>query len=189
MIGMTQSLRPELRPLRVKRASIANLKSVRAAYDCARAIQREQHAPIWPDFGDDSILDEIRDGRLYRVSDYGALTGVFTVAYEDGAIWGDLERGAHIYLHRIARSENRPQARLMESVITWALVKCDSMGRDGLRVDTWADNPAIIAYYQTMGFELIGTRRMTTDPRLSVHYHGLELALLELPMASMRQPG
>lgn len=181
MISLTQGPSFELTPLRVKRSSISNLKSVRAAYDCARAIQREQHAPIWPDFGDDSILDEIRAGRLYRIIDDGALAGVFTVAYEDGAIWGELERGAHIYLHRIARTEHRAQAQLMESVVTWALVQCDKMGREGLRVDTWAENPAIIAYYEMMGFELIGTRRMTADPRLPIHYHGLELALLELP--------
>jgi ribosomal protein S18 acetylase RimI-like enzyme len=76
----------------------------------------------------------------------------------------------------------------MQTKVSGALAQCEAMARDGLRMDTWAENPAIIAYYQTMGFELIGTRRMTNDPRLSPHYHGLELALLERPLASATQP-
>jgi hypothetical protein len=177
-----------LTPLKVEQASPPDLVSVRTAYDRARAIHQEKHAPQWPDFGDDSILDEIRSGRLFRVMDGDTLAGVFTVAYEDGAIWGDMERGSHIYLHRIARTEHRAGAPLMQSIVSWALAQCEAMARDGLRMDTWAENPAIIAYYQTMGFELIGTRRMTNDPRLSPHYHGLELALLERPLVSATQP-
>jgi ribosomal protein S18 acetylase RimI-like enzyme len=169
--------------MRVERATSEDLILVRAAYDRAQAIQREQHAPTWPDFSDESILAEIREGRLFRIMDVSALAGVFTVAYEDGAIWGELERGAHIYLHRIARTEHRSGTPLMETVISWALAHCDAMGRDGLRMDTWAENPAIIAYYRTMGFEQIETRRMTADARLSPHYHGLELALLERPLS------
>jgi len=174
--------------MRVERATPEDLLLVRAAYDRAQEIQRERHAPTWPDFSDDSILNEIRAGRLFRIMDGDALSGVFTVAYEDAAIWGELERGAHIYLHRIARTEHRAPSPLMQTIVSWALAQCEAMARDGLRMDTWADNPAIIAYYQTMGFTLIETRRMTNDPRLSPHYHGLELALLERPLASMRQP-
>ena len=49
-------------------------------------------------------MAEIRAGRLRRVVDGPALAGVFSLAYEDGAIWGERERGAHVYLHRIARA-------------------------------------------------------------------------------------
>lgn len=169
--------------LRVEQAAPPDLASVRTAYDRAQATQQKLGAPTWPGFSDESILAEIREGRLFRIMDGSELAGVFTVAYEDDAIWGELERGAHIYLHRIARTEHRAASPLMQTIVSWALAQCEAMARDGLRMDTWADNPAIIAYYRTMGFEQIGTRRMTNDPRLSPHYHGLELALMERPLS------
>jgi hypothetical protein len=180
---LTSTSRAELPPLRVEQASPSDLAFARAAYDRAQATQQKLGVPTWPGFSDESILAEIREGRLFRIMDGSALAGVFTVAYEDDAIWGELERGAHIYLHRIARTEHRAASPLMQTIVSWSLAQCEAMGREGLRVDTWAENPAIIAYYRTMGFELIETRRMTADARLSPHYHGLELALLERPLS------
>lgn len=165
--------------MRVELASRADLNAVRGAYANAKATQRQQHAPEWPGFSDESILREIDDGRLYRIMDGATIAGVFTVAYDDAAIWGDLERGAHIYLHRIARTELRASGRIMDTVMDWANASCEELGREGLRIDTWAANPALVAYYGTFGFSLLTTRRMGDDPRLPPHYHGLELALLE----------
>lgn len=166
-------------PLFVESATIADLGAILGAYEHAQVMQREQHAPTWPGFSNESILSEIDDGRLYRIMDGAAIAGVFTVAYHDPAIWGDMERSAHIYLHRIARTEHRASGRIMDAVISWGSARCEELGREGLRIDTWAANPALIAYYGTFGFDLVTTRRMGDDPRLSPHYHGLELALLE----------
>ena len=121
-------------------------------------------------------------GHLYRVLNRGAFVGVFTVAYEDEAIWGELERGAHIYLHRFARSEAYAGRGLVDAIVAWGLVRCAQLGREGLRLDTWGGNEALIAYYESRGFTLVEKRTMGTDPRLSPHYKGLLLALLERPL-------
>jgi hypothetical protein len=168
-------------PLRVETATAADLPAIRGAYANAQVMQRAQHAPEWPGFADESILREIGDGRLYRIMDGDAIAGGFTIAYDVAAIWGDLERGAHIYLHRIARTEHRASGRLMDAVMDWSLARCEELGREGLRIDTWAANPALQAYYGSFGFTLVATRRMGNDPRLSPHYVGLELALMERP--------
>jgi len=168
----------------VEAATRADLETIRGAYANAQATQRKQRAPEWPGFSDDSILREIDDGRLYRIMDGAAIAGVFTVAYDDEAIWGDLERGAHIYLHRIARTEHRANGRIMDAVMSWSSARCEELGREGLRIDTWAANPALQAYYGTFGFSLLTTRRMGDDPRLPPHYHGLELALMEQSLST-----
>ena len=77
-------------------ATPADLAEVRAAYADARALQAAHRAFQWPEFSERSILDQMEAGLLFRVLDGDALVGVFTVAYEDPAIWGELERGAHI---------------------------------------------------------------------------------------------
>ncbi|MGH7627079.1 MAG: GNAT family N-acetyltransferase, partial [Gemmatimonadaceae bacterium] len=158
-----------------------DLPAVRAAYAAGRRTQREQHSVVWPEFTDDAILAEIGAGRLFRVMDGDVLAGVFSVACEDTAIWGELERGAHIYLHRITRSAEYRGRGLVDAVVAWAGARCAELGREGLRMDTWASNETLIAYYGRLGFGLVGWRRIAPDPRLAAHYHGIELALLERP--------
>ena len=38
-------------------------------------IHRELHAPVWPELGDDTILAEMRVGRLFRIMGGDALAG------------------------------------------------------------------------------------------------------------------
>ena len=165
--------------MRVELASAADLQAVRGAYAEGRARQRDQGSTVWPEFSDDAILGEIAAQQLFRIVDGAALAGVFSVAYEDGAIWGERERGAHIYLHRIVRASGYRGQGLVDVVLDWARARCRALGRAGLRMDTWADNTSLIAYYQRLGFELIESRCIGEDGRLPPHYHGREFALLE----------
>jgi ribosomal protein S18 acetylase RimI-like enzyme len=142
-------------------------------------LQLASRFAAWPVFPDHAILEEVADGRLFLLYEGEETAGVFSVAYADPAIWGALERGAHLYLHRIARSPAWRGRGLVEAVLVWAEVRARELGRDGLRMDTWASNVPLIAYYQRLGFALLGTRVVPDDPRLPPHYHGLELALLE----------
>jgi ribosomal protein S18 acetylase RimI-like enzyme len=166
--------------LRIEPAAAADLSAVHAAYEHGRRRQRAQGSVVWPDFADTAVLEEIEAGRLLRVLDGGRLVGVFSVAYEDAAIWGADERGAHVYLHRIARTGDQAGPGLMDAVLAWARERCRAVGRAGIRMDTWAGNDTLIAYYERLGFRLVGRRRLAADPRLAAHYHGIELALLEL---------
>jgi len=168
--------------MRVEPATPAHLAEVRSAYADARARQAEHRAFLWPEFSERSILDQMEAGHLFRVLDGDAFVGVFTVAYEDPAIWGELERGAHIYLHRFARAAAYPGRGLVDAILAWAIAHCKSLGREGLRLDTWGHNDALIAFYQSRGFTLIDRRTMGSDPRLAPHYDGLHLALMERPL-------
>ncbi len=168
--------------MHVARAHPDHLPAVRATYADARAIQREQGGVLWPEFPDYAILAEMASGNLHRVLDGHTLAGVFSVAYEDPAIWGERERGTHIYLHRIARTSTYSGRGLLDAVLHWARARCRTLERAGLRMDTWASNSALITYYARHGFELVGRHRLAADPRLPEHYHGLEVALLESVM-------
>lgn len=169
--------------MRVEQATVADLEAIRSAYAHGRALQRETGSPLWPEFSDAAILAEINSGALHRVLDDDALVGVFSAVYDDEPIWAELERGAHIYLHRIVRASSYPGRGLVAAVFAWALERAEALGREGLRMDTWASNDALIAYYGKRGFALLGTRRIPSDSPLSEHYRGIELALLERPIA------
>jgi ribosomal protein S18 acetylase RimI-like enzyme len=169
--------------MRVEPTTSADLRTVQEAYAEGRRVQREQESTVWPDFPDAAILGEIAAGRVMRVVDAQGVAGVFSFADEDPAIWGEHERGAHVYLHRIARARGRRARGLIDVVLAWAHARCRALGREGVRMDTWARNAALIGYYERLGFRLVGRRRIASDPRLLPHYHGIELALLEQPCA------
>jgi GNAT superfamily N-acetyltransferase len=124
--------------MRVEAAAPTDLPAVRAAYAHGRRMQREQGSTVWPEFDDASILEEIRAGLLLRVLDGDAVAGVFSVAYADPGIWAEQERDAHIYLHRIARAAEYQGRGLIGAVLDWANMTCRALGREGLRMDTWA---------------------------------------------------
>jgi ribosomal protein S18 acetylase RimI-like enzyme len=158
-------------------AHVGDLVEIRAA----RAFQRDLGASLWPDFPDAAIRAEIAAGRQRVVRDEdGVLAGIFVAVPEDPAIWGELERGEHLYLHRIARAAGHPGRGLFRTVLDWARDECRRTGRAGVRMDTWSSNGPLIAYYERQGFHLVGRRTIPPDPRLPPAYHGLELALLQL---------
>lgn len=180
-MAVDPAARPALafRTMRVEPATPADLPAIHAAYEDARAIQRAQHSPLWADFTDEMVLAEIADGRLLRVMDGDVLAGVFTVAYDDRAIWGERERGEHIYLHRIGRAAGYPGRGLLATVLAWTWARCEAMQRRGLRIDTWASNEALVALYVRQGFHVVGRHRIGVEPTLPTHYQGTELTLLE----------
>ncbi len=168
--------------VQVRHATPADLPAIRSAYAHGRELQRDTGSPLWPDFTDAAILAEINSGALHLVANEDALVGVFSAVYDDEPLWGELERGTHIYLHRIARAPSYTGRGLVDAVIAWALERAETLGSEGLRMDTWAINSALIAYYEKRGFTLLGTKRIPDDSPLS-NYRGIELALLERPLA------
>lgn len=174
--------------MQVVPATPADLTAIRSAYTDGRARQRETRSPVWPEFTDAAILAEINSGYLFRVVDGSTLVGVFSAVPEDAAIWGELERSAHIYLHRIARASSYPGGGLVDAILAWAITRCETLGLEGLRMDTWGSNDVLLDYYGKRGFSLVGTRRIPTDSSLSEHYRGIELALLERPLKREPQP-
>jgi hypothetical protein len=165
--------------MRIDPATVDDLSDVRAAYEHGRDTQRACGTVVWPEFPDAAIQAEIHAGRLFRVIMDSVLAGVFSVALDDRAIWGPLDGGEHLYLHRIARTAQFSGRGLVDAILIWADEECGRLGRIGLRMDTWAGNNVLIEYYQQRGFRLVGERRLGIDSRLPAHYHGNAFALLE----------
>jgi ribosomal protein S18 acetylase RimI-like enzyme len=170
--------------IRVELATPDDLPDVRATYEYARAFQHTKTGVSWPAFVESAILAEMAARQLHRVVENDEAIGVFSVVREDPLIWGELERGAHLYLHRIARAPAYGGHGLVAAVLEWASERCRVLGREGLRMDTWADNQALVGYYERHGFALVGRRRLF-DSRLPAHYYGVELAMLEKPVVGV----
>lgn len=172
--------------MQIVHANRSQLPEILAVYADARALQQKHGVKGWPEFPEDYVTTEIDSGRLLRVVDGEVLAGVFSVSYDDEPIWLERERGEHIYLHRIARSDSYSGRGFLGHVLAWASDHCRFLGRSGLRIDTWANNGSLIGLYLRHGFHLVDTRRIGDDHRLPPHYNGLEVTLLEAPVADPR---
>jgi len=173
--------------VRIRPATPDDLPAIRAAYEAARMLQERTGSKVWPTFADDAILREVAEQQVFGVFKGGTLAGVFTLLDADPLIWGDLERGEHLYIHRMARAAGCTLPGLIDSILRWARQACLALGRAGLRMDTWASNAALVDYYERHGFHVVERRTMAPESSLPRHYHGLELVLLEQTLAP--QPG
>lgn len=165
----------------VEPARHADLEAVRAAYAEGARRQRAASGAVWPPVADALLEAEVREGRLWTVRADGRLQGVFSAVYRDPVIWGARDRGAHVYLHRISRAPGGAGG-LMGAVATWALAHAAARGLEGVRLDTWAGNEALLAHYERWGFARVGRRSIPADEVLPAHYWGIEVVLMERPV-------
>jgi hypothetical protein len=170
--------------MHVEPTRIDDIPRIQEAYAEGRQRQRERGTLVWPEFSDASLVEEIGSGKLFRVMDGDAMAGTFAIAHEDRAVWGDRERGAHVYLHRIARSPACESRGLLRCVVEWACAHCRELKREGIRMDTAAASGQLVAYYERAGFVVVGREVIGPDPGLPAHYHGTEVALLEMSCAA-----
>lgn len=169
--------------IRIAPATPADLPAIRAAYETARILQERTGSKVWPTFGDDEILREVAAQRVLGVFKGQALAGVFTLLDSDPVIWGNLERGEHLYIHRMARAAGCTLPGLIDIILRWTRQACCALGRSGIRMDTWACNAALVDYYERHGFTVVDRRQMPPVSSLPAHYSGIELVLLEQPVA------
>jgi ribosomal protein S18 acetylase RimI-like enzyme len=174
--------------VRIRPVTQDDLPAIRAAYETARILQLRTGSKVWPTFADDAILLEIAEQKVFGVFKGGVLAGVFTLLEADPVIWGELERGEHLYIHRMAGAAGCTLPGLFDTIVRWARQACQALGLAGIRMDTWASNGALIDYYSRHGFEVVGRRTMPPESSLPPHYHGLELVLLEKSVARPPQP-
>ena len=175
--------------LHIDRATPSDLADIQAAYTHGRTMQLALSDSAWPGFTDEQVLGEMSRGELYCIRDGATLTGIFSMVENDAAIWDTRELDQHLYLHHITRAPHFAGRGLFDALVRWAHAEARRRGRSGLRMDTWATNETLLRYYTSRGFTMIGTKRMPADPRLSPHYHGIELALLEaetFPLAPVK---
>ncbi|HLA64278.1 MAG TPA: GNAT family N-acetyltransferase [Rhodothermales bacterium] len=165
----------------IEPATPADLPTLRAVYAEGARMQQARGEAVWPPPADALLAAETAEGRLMKVAVDGRLAGVFTVAYADPVIWTDRDRGAHLYLHRISRAPGAGGG-LMAPILAWARAQAETRGLEGVRLDTWAENEPLAAYYEGLGFRHVGEQAIPPDAPLPAHYHGIRVVLFELAL-------
>jgi RimJ/RimL family protein N-acetyltransferase len=165
-----------------KQSTAADIDAIFDFYDDAIAFQKTVFKKHWKGFDRKMIEHEVAEGRQWKVMRDGEIGCIFEVEFSDPLIWKEKDKDSSIYLHRIVSSSKFRGSNFMLDIITWAHGYARENQCQFIRMDTWGDNPRLIAYYVKSGFEHVGFSTPELSAALPKHYEGIELALFEIPV-------
>lgn len=137
----------------------------------------------WNSYDKAFIQSDIEQGLLFKIKCDGDIACIFSVCYSDVVIWREREKGDALYLHRIVSNRNFAGQKLFHKVLEWAVEAAKRRQLKHVRMDTWADNEKIIAYYRSYGFLFIERYTTPDTDDLPVQHRNLGVALLELDVS------
>lgn len=104
-----------------------------------------------------------------------------TFTDSDPLVWEDHGVPAEsYYIHRFATRRDRAGEGIGARVLAWARDHSVAQGKKYLRLDTWAANMGLKAYYEANGFTLLHKVSFPQDTPLPDHYRGASMSLFEM---------
>ena len=165
--------------IEVKNSQLLDIDTIFDFYDMAVAHQKKVFNKHWQGFSRELVETEITDNRQFKILVDGEVACVFAVTFNDQLIWGDRDHDS-IYIHRIVTHPAYRGYSFVKEIIKWAKGYAATNGIKYIRMDTWADNEKLLAYYTGCGFEFVGVVTLEKSEDLPKHYEGISLSLFEI---------
>ncbi|MGA9651963.1 MULTISPECIES: GNAT family N-acetyltransferase [Pedobacter] len=165
--------------IQVINSQISDIETIFQFYDMAIAHQKKVFNKHWQGFSRSLVETEIAENRQYKILVNGEVACIFAVTFEDKLIWGDQDVDS-IYIHRIVTHPEFRGYSFVKEIIKWAKAFAPLNGIKYIRMDTWADNEKLLAYYTGCGFDYVGVVTMQETEGLPKHYEGISLSLFEI---------
>jgi len=168
--------------LQFLKSTIADIDTIFSLYDDAVAYQKTVFNKHWQEFERSLIEREIAEGRQWKIVKGNDVVCIFAIDFNDALIWGAKDLQPSVYLHRIVTNPDFRGNNFIQDIITWSVHFGKSNDKEFVRMDTWGDNPPLIAYYVKSGFQHTGFTTPEISNTLPKHYEGITLALFEIPI-------
>ncbi|HVZ55458.1 MAG TPA: GNAT family N-acetyltransferase [Chitinophagaceae bacterium] len=133
----------------------------------------------WTGYDKAFIQSDLNHGRLFKLVEAGEMVCMFSLCYRDPLIWRDREKGDALYLHRIVLNQKFRGNRTFQKILDWAVARARDKNLTYIRMDTWAENEKIIAYYQSFGFRYLEEYTTPDTEWLPSQHRNLRVALLD----------
>ena len=166
----------------VENATPEDLPFICQLFDRAIAFQKSHNYIGWNNYDINYIRTDIDNKLLFKILQEQNIICIFSICFTDELIWREKEKGDAVYLHRIVINPAFKGRKLFGEILNWAIEHASNRGLRFVRMDTWANNHAIINYYKTFGFKFLGNMITPDTPELPVHNRKLALALLEIEL-------
>jgi ribosomal protein S18 acetylase RimI-like enzyme len=165
--------------IQVQNSRHQDIDTIFEFYDMAIAHQKKVFNKHWQGFSRELVETEVAENRQYKILVDDQVACVFAVTFNDKLIWGDRDQDS-IYIHRIVTHSGFRGYAFVKEIIRWAKVYAEANGIKFIRMDTWADNEKLLAYYTSCGFAYMGMVTRAQTAGLPKHYEGISLSLFEI---------
>jgi uncharacterized damage-inducible protein DinB/GNAT superfamily N-acetyltransferase len=170
--------------MRIIRSEISDLEAIFQVFEQASEFQKNKFGKSWQGFDRNLILQEIKEGRHWKIVLEGNMALIFSVTYQDPMIWGEKSEEPAVYIHRIAASTLFRGQGFMHQLVAWARGHARVKKKNFIRMDTWAENRNLINYYVDCGFKYLGLKHLSATASLPRHYEGNDLCLFEIALST-----
>jgi GNAT superfamily N-acetyltransferase len=157
-----------------------DVETIQDMYHHARELQKQKGAVIWGMVSDEKVLEEIIDGRLWKIVINDSAACIWTITFSDAEIWEEKDDGSALYIHRIATHPNSRGGNLVANIVDWAKTYALKQNKYSLRLDTVGKNEGLIKYYTGCGFSFLGMKHIQLTDNLPSHYKYGKACLFEL---------
>jgi RimJ/RimL family protein N-acetyltransferase len=169
---------------RIVNSTLNDIDSIFNLYDAAIAFQKLKFNKYWPRFDRHKVEAEISKKRNFKIIAGDTIAGVFSVTYNDVEIWGEQDADGAIYLHRIVTGPDFRGHNLVNHIVEWAKQYALSNNINYIRLDCFADNENLVAYYKKQGFTFLRDVLVRETEATPKHYIGNPLALLQIDVSA-----
>jgi ribosomal protein S18 acetylase RimI-like enzyme len=171
-----------MKKLTIINTTYEDLPTIYQLYDMAIAYQRIKGYPVWNGY-DKRILDEeIENRSQYKILLNAEIACIFSACQPgsvEAELWKERASVKSLYLHRIVVNQQYKGQKLFASILEWAENHMEGNDYKYVRMDTWADNPSLINYYKSFGFEEAGIGFTSDSPDLPSQYRNVKIIMME----------
>ncbi|RZL50756.1 MAG: GNAT family N-acetyltransferase [Pedobacter sp.] len=166
--------------MQIINSTAEDINTIFEFYDMAIAHQKKVFNKHWQGFDLALVKNEIEEHRQYQILIDGVVGCIFAVTFNDPQIWEERDKDPSIYIHRIVTHPAFRGIGSVNLIINWAKNYAKTYAIQYIRMDTWADNEKLLAYYTGCGFTHVGHINVAANSGLPKHYEGISLNLFEI---------
>ena len=163
----------------IKNSDLSDIPRIFEFYRIATGFMKSKNQVHWPEFSEELIINEIEESRQWKLLIDQQIACIWATTLNDELIWGEQNNEPSLYIHRIATNPDFRGQKLVKQLIDWA----NDFGKNNklnyIRMDTVGLNKALIEYYEKLGFQFLGTKKLKNTNGLPDHYKSGEVCYFQ----------
>lgn len=166
--------------MEIQQSNSGDIDQIFNLYDQATSYQKEVGIRVWKGFERPMVLQEIEEGRQYKIIVDAEIACVFVITFNDPLIWKEKDADPAIYIHRVATNPKFRGQHFVKHIVAWARQYALQCGKTFIRLDTGSGNEKLNNYYVSCGFSYLGVTSLEHTGDLPEHYKEGTFSLFEL---------
>ena len=165
--------------MQVENSTADDISEIFRLYSIATEYQKaKKTVVVWPEFDRQLVETEIEEQRQWKLIIDNKIACVWAVTFSDEQIWGERNKDAAIYIHRIATNPDFRGRNFVANIVNWAKSYAKKINKDFVRLDTLGNNTKLIEHYKNAGFDFLGLFNLANTEGLPGHYQNNDPACL-----------